>query len=274
MSVKKARPVRRPVSQTPAWVVPAAIVAGLAVLVAAFLIVRWYTTPLAPQSPGPDSTQQIVATITSLPASEFDFIGQGSVSNPIRAVSGAPLNGPTGKPEVFYYGAEFCPYCAAERWPLIIALGRFGKWSGLQTTTSSSTDVYPNTPTFTLRKASYSSNYIDFQSVEGSDRDRNPLQTLTAAQHQLIAQYDPSTSIPFVDLGNRYAFSGAMYQPDTLGGRSWQEIASSLQRVDTPQTKAILGSANLITAAVCKLTSDQPSSVCDATIQSLEQKLH
>jgi Domain of unknown function (DUF929) len=37
----------------------------------------------------------------------------------------------SGKPEVLYTGAGFCPYCAAVRWPLIVALSRFGTFSGL-----------------------------------------------------------------------------------------------------------------------------------------------
>jgi hypothetical protein len=55
---------------------------------------------------------------------------------------------------------------------------------------------------------------------------------------------------------------------------SWQAVADSLTQPDSAQAKAIVGSANLITAAVCKMTSDQPAAVCStATIQSLESKL-
>ncbi len=87
-------------------------------------------------------------------------------------------------------------------------------------------------------------------------------------------QYDTSGSIPFVDFGNRYAFSGAMYLPDVLSGMSWQAVADTLLQPDSNQAKAILGSANLITAAVCRLTSDQPASVCSsATVQAIEKSL-
>jgi hypothetical protein len=192
----------------------------------------------------------------------------------IKPVSGTSLTGPKALPEVFYLGAEYCPYCAAERWPMIIALSRFGTFSGLKTTTSSSSDVYPNTPTFTFHGATYTSQYIDFVSVETTDRDRNPLESPTAAQQALVNQYDTSGSIPFVDFGNRYAFSGAMYLPDILSGMSWQAVADTLQQPTSNQARAILGSANLITAAVCRLTSDEPASVCSsATIQSLEKSL-
>jgi hypothetical protein len=274
MSAKRARPVRKPVSRTPAWVMPAAIVGGLAVVIAGFLVIRWYTTPLPPPPPSQDATARVVSAIVSLSPSEFDAVGQGTANNLIKPISGTTLTGSTGKPEVFYYGAEFCPYCAAERWPLIIALSRFGTFSGLQTTTSSSTDVYPNTPTFTFRSATYTSQYIDFRAVETTDRDQKPLQSPSVSEQQLVNRYDTSGSIPFVDFANRYAFNGAMYTPDVIGGMSWQAVADSLKQPDSTQAKAIIGSANLITAAVCKMTSAQPAAVCgSATIQSLESKL-
>jgi Domain of unknown function (DUF929) len=250
------------------------VVVGLAVLVGAFLLVRWWTTPAPPPPLTPDATQQVVAAITGLSASELDQVGTGSANNVIKAVSGPALTGPTGKPEVFYLGAEYCPYCAAERWPMIIALSRFGTFSGLQTTSSSSTDVFPNTPTFTFRKATYSSQYIDFQSVETTDRNQNPLQSPTAAEQALVTRYDSNGYIPFVDFGNRYAFNGAMYPPSVLSGMSWQAVAEALQQPGSGQAKAILGSANLLTAAICRLTGEQPAAVCSApSIQAIEKTI-
>ena len=267
-------PLRKPVAGTPSWVMPAAVVAGIAVVVAAFLVIRWYTTPLPPPPLSQDTTTVVVSMMTSLPASELDKVGQGTATNPIKPVSGTKLTGSTGKPEVFYLGAEYCPFCAAERWPLIIALSRFGTFTGLQTTTSSSTDVYPNTVTFTFRNATYQSQYIDFRAVETLDRDQKPLQSPSASEQQLVNQYDTSGSIPFVDFANQYAFSGATYSPDVISGMSWQAVAGALQQPDSTQAKAILGSANLITASICKITGDQPASVCSsATIQDLEKKL-
>jgi thiol-disulfide isomerase/thioredoxin len=266
--------LRKPVSRTPVWVTPAAIVGALAIVIAGFLVVRWYITPLPPPTPSTDATQQVLAEITSLPQSELDSIGQGTANNLIKPVTGSALTGSTGKPEVLYVGAEYCPYCAAERWPLIIALGRFGTLTGLQATTSSATDIYPNTPTFTFRSATYASQYIDFVAVETKDRNQSPLQSPTAAEQQLVNRYDTSNSIPFVDFANRYVFAGAMYSPDLLGGSTWQSVARDVQNPDSAQAKAIVGSANLITAAICKTTQDQPAAVCSgAAIQSLERKL-
>ena len=265
---------RKAVAGTPPWVSPAAVGAGIAIVVAAFLIYRWYTTPLPPPAPSQDTTAQVITVITTISPSEFDAVGQGTANNRIRAVSGTTLTGPSGKPEVFYYGAEYCPFCAAERWPLIIALSRFGTFTGLQTTTSSSTDVNPNTVTFTFRSATYSSQYLDFASVETTDRDQKTLQSPTAAQKDLVNRYDTGGSIPFVDFANKYAFDGAMYSPDVISGMSWLAVADSLKQADSTQAKAILGSANLITAAICKSTGDQPSTVCSSTtIQNLEKNL-
>jgi hypothetical protein len=266
--------MRKPVSRTPSWVPPVAVVAAIGLLVVAFVVIRWYTTPVAPHPLPPDATQQVVTSITSLQGSELDAAGTGSANNLIKRASGTPLTGPNGHPEVFYMGAEYCPYCAAERWPMIIALSRFGTFSGLKTTSSSSSDVYPNTPTFTFHGATYTSQYLDFVSVETTDRDRNPLESPTSAQQALVNQYDTSGSIPFVDFGNRYAFAGAMYLPDVLSGMSWQAVADSLAAPTSPQAKAILGSANIISAALCRLTADQPGTVCSSSsIQAIEKTI-
>ena len=268
------RPIRKPVARTPVWVMPAAVVAGLAVVIAAFPVVRWYLTPLPPKPPTPDTTAKILTTITNLPISELDTVGQGSANNLIKPVSGSTLTGAGGKPEVLYIGAEYCPYCAAQRWAMIVALSRFGTFTGLQTVTSSSNDIYPDTVTFTFRSATYTSQYIDFRAVETLDRDQNALQTPSASDKAVLNRYDSGGTIPFLDFGNRYASTGAYYTPDVIGGMSWLAVADSLQQADSSQAKAIIGSANLMVAAICKMTSDQPSSACSGTaIQSLEKKL-
>lgn len=267
-------PMRKPVAGTPRWVAPVAVVAVVAVLIGAFLVYRYYTTGPAPTPLPPDTTTAVVTQITGVPASEFEAIGIGGATNLIKPVSGTPLTGATGKPEVLYIGAEYCPYCAAERWALIVAMSRFGTWSGLKTSSSSSSDVYANTPTFTFRGATFSSQYIDFRGLETSDRDQKPLDTPTAAEQQIMSQYNSAGSIPFIDFGNRYVFNGATYSPDLLGGQSWQVIADEIRDGSTSQARAIIGSANLITAAICKTTSDQPASVCkSAMIQDLEKKI-
>ncbi len=271
------------------WLPVVATVVVIAVAVGVFFLVRSATTTAqAPTLPGPAATQQVVESITGIPASQLDQVGAGTASSTIQPVVGnpQPLVGPTGKPEVLYVGAEYCPYCAAERWAMIIALSRFGSFSGIRSMTSAADDVYPSTPTFTFHGATYQSQYVDFVAVEtttnvkGSDGQYQPLDPLTPAEQALVNQYDgppytsSSGSIPFIDFGNRYVMSGATYQPDVIHGMSWSEIAQSLQDPNSRQAKAILGSANLLTAAICKASGQQPASVCSSpAISSLEAKL-
>lgn len=270
---KKARPARKAVRRRPAWVAPVATVAGLAVLVGLFLLLRWAASA-PPVEPSTDTTAQVVAIVTSLPTSEFEQVGKGSANNVITSIKGSPLTDGTGKPIVFYYGAEFCPFCAAERWPLVIALSRFGTFAGLKATTSSSSDAYPNTPTFTFRSASYTSAYIVFQAVEASDRNHDPLQTPSSDQQAILTRYDPTGTIPFIDFANRYQLPKASYQPDVMVGMSQLSFARALQDPQSAQAQAILGSANLLTAAICQTTANQPAAVCTgAAIQSIEHAL-
>ena len=75
------------------------------------------------------------------------------------SVSITPITGETpleknNLPRIIYVGADFCPFCAAERWALVIALSKFGTFNVLHYMTSSASDVYPSTPTFTFYKFS------------------------------------------------------------------------------------------------------------------------
>jgi thiol-disulfide isomerase/thioredoxin len=265
--------MRKPVSRTPPWVAPVATLGGLAVVIGAFLLYRYATTPppLPPASAA--TTAAVVTTITSLPASYLEPVGQGSATNVLKKTSDPLLTDAGGKPIVFYFGAEYCPYCAAERWPMIVALSRFGTFTGLATTSSSPSDVYPNTPTFTFRNAMYTSDYIVFQSVESSDRNGNPLQTPSAAQQALIVKYDTANTIPFLTIGNRFVLLQPSYSPDTLSGMTWSQVATALTNSDSAEAQAIIGSANQLTAAICSVTSNQPSTVCTPAIQAIEAKL-
>jgi hypothetical protein len=278
-----ARPSARrgaPTGGRPSWAPLVASVVVVGLLVATFVFVRWATAPSAPAAPSTAASDRVVTTITSIPSPELDRVGLGSASNTLQPVSGQPLAGPGGKPELLHVGAEYCPYCAAQRWPLMIALSRFGTFSGLTTTTSSSSDAYPNTPTFSFRDAKFTSQYVDFVAVETSDRSGKPLQSLTSEQQALLDKYDaaPYTStpgaIPFLDFSNRYMVSGSTYSPDVLQGMTWQQVADALKQPSSPQARAILGSANLMTAAICQTTGQQPVSACSTpAVQSIESSL-
>lgn len=200
-------------------------------------------------------------------------VNTGGVQNPFTAIQGhPPLTGPNGKPQVFYYGAEFCPYCAANRWSMAVALSRFGTFSQLPLTLSSSTDTDPNTSTLTFLNSKYTSSVIDFVPLENEDREGKPLQNPTAAQQQLLTAFNV-TGYPFLDIANQYR-AGPFYDPAVLANLSQKDIASKLSDPNDTVTKNIVGAANYMTAAICSATKNQPASVCSAQpIPTLMQSL-
>jgi thiol-disulfide isomerase/thioredoxin len=275
------------------WLWTGGIVALIAVIIVAFIVIsRLQQSPGSASAPTLASSQ-VFNAVTKVDPNVLASVGTGGVQNPLKAVNGSPpiLKGPTGKPEFLYMGAEYCPYCAAERWAMVVALSRFGTFSKLYQTTSSSADVDPSTPTFTFYSALYkgpvyTSSYIDFVPVEtqGNVPDASgnypTLQTPTAAQQNLLNTYDaaPYTSqagsIPFIDIGNRYVLIGASYNAQDLANLQWQDIANDLADSNSTVSKDILGTANYLTAGICRMTQQQPGSVCSMpAIQSIEQSL-
>jgi hypothetical protein len=233
----------------------------------------------------------VVNDVTGVPASTLDTVGSGgsSLSGSIQKISGGTTLTSSGKPEVFYDGAEYCPYCAANRWGMIVALSRFGTFSGLKTIHSSTIDNPANIPTFTFYGSTYTSTYISFSAVEETTNIPNsaqngytPLQAPTSSQQALVQKYDypPYVSsqnkgaIPFIDFGNQYLQSGdlPMLTPTALHG-NWAKIASDLKTPSTANAKAVDAAANFMTAAICKLTNDQPATACTSTVQALESQL-
>jgi hypothetical protein len=223
----------------------------------------------------------VMSALTSIPDSEFVAVGAGSAKTQFAATPAhTALLTVNGKPEVIFVGAEYCPYCAAQRWSIIIALSRFGSVSGLLTMRSSANDIYPNTPTFTFRSAHYTSSLLTFNATEVEDRNGNALATPLPDVMTNFTQYDapPYTSsqgsIPFMSYANQYIAIGSAYNPSMLQNLDWQQVAEQLKDPQSEAAQAIIGEANQQTAALCSLTHNQPGSVCvTSTIQRLETTL-
>jgi hypothetical protein len=217
-------------------------------------------------------------------------------------LSGKPLT-KAGKPLVVYLGAEYCPYCAATRWPLTIALSRFGTFKGLQLTASSPIDAYSSTHTLTYAKATYTSKYIAFDATEelsnacpakdvvvNSQRSSSeptwispvyacnngaykPLERPSKMVQRLATKYDSAAyftsnnagGIPFINFGGRYVEDGSMYSPAVLHGATWPQIVRSFQAPTQGIGASILGTANRYTAAICQMTGGKPGSICNAS---------
>ena len=222
--------------------------------------------------PSGKADTSLTTALAAVPAETFDKVGTDGVQGGPSEIT-APALTAGGKPKVLYIGAEFCPYCAAERWPVTVALSRFGTFSNLGTTHSASEDVFPNTPTLSFHGATYTSQYLAFTGVETTTNEMvgngyKPLDTPTAEDQKTFDTYnkppyvESDGSIPFIDLGGKYVGSGATYSPDLLAGKTQTEIADALKDPSSPIAKAVVGSANVYTAAMCKLTNNQPAKVC------------
>ena len=277
---------------------------AVVIVVLALVLVKLNTgsnTPAASNGPTGSALTTVTKQVTDVPTSVTDQVGDGGVQKGLfvstptstdvanaakqlgsyfATVSGTALTS-GGKPEVLYMGAEYCPFCAAQRWSIINSLARFGTFSGLKTTHSSSSDTDPNTPTFTFYGSKYTSQYLNFSSVEetGNTKDSSgnypTLQTPTSAQAALGTAYDPQGSIPFIDIGNKYVQVGNLspLQPSLLTGKTWAQIASAMNDPSSSVGKAVIGNANYMTAAICKLTSNQPATACTPAIQKLQANL-
>jgi hypothetical protein len=265
------------------------IVAVIAVVVA-FVVIQGSSSPSAGNgtaAPSGTALAEVLGKVTSVPVATSDKIGAGLTTAKPTSIAGAPLMA-HGKPEMVYLGAEYCPYCAAERWAMIVALSRFGTFKGLAPTHSAAKDggghaePFPNTPTWTFAKASFDSKYLTFTPVEMNTNipdqatgGYTSLQNPTSAQQALLTKYDAAYqgAIPFVDFGNRYISVGASYDPAVLAGLTWSQIADDLHNTGSPVAKSVLGTANYFTAALCALTNNRPASACTPAVRSLQGKI-
>ena len=261
------------------WVSVLAILVALLVVV--YFVAALGTSPNAKYigQPVPGSLLQV---ITGVSDSTLAAVGTPTGVTPPATISGSPLTS-GGKPEVLYIGGDFCPYCAIERWALIVALSHFGTFQGLEYMLSSSTDLNANTPTFTFTNVTYTSSYVTFVPVEEFGRlgQQQVIKPLTSDQQSVVSQFDVcSTSsqaggIPFVDIANQYAVNcGSQFllpdqtqyltspsQPNIIG-MNWTQIASQLDNPNSGVARMIDGAANTLITAICKVTGGSPSSVC------------
>ncbi len=209
-------------------------------------------------------------TLAAVGPNQTGVTGLSSV--PPSSVS--QLIGPNGRPEVLYIGAEWCPYCAAERWSMIVALAKFGTFSNISYMESSSSDIYPNTNTFSFYGSSYTSQYISFVPVEHEDRNHNALQTPTSQQQAIWTEYTTGNDqIPFLYVDGLYYLDGAQFTPNALFNLNWTQIASQIENPQSPVAKLIDGAANQIIGSICSALKTKlwpyPQNLCNQSFANL-----
>jgi hypothetical protein len=252
------------------WLAGGSIVAVIAVVVAFVLASSnggssGSTSGNTAPAPTGSAVTSVLGQLTSVPAATLDQVGAGTTAANPTSITGA-----------------------AERWAMIVALNRFGTFSGLAPIRSAATDGAGNTepfgltPTWTFAKSSYTSSFVTFTPVEGYTNIPDKatgfytvLQPPTAAQQALLDKYDAANqgAIPFIDYGNRYMSVGASYNPAILSGLTWAQIADDLHDPSSTVAKSVLGTANFATAAICSLTNNQPASACTSAVRALQAKI-
>ncbi len=238
----------------------AASVAVVVIVVAVVLGVVVSNQPKA--APAATGGAAALATLEKLPAAVLDAAPAPTPAQaPVKLKDGTALT-QDGKPKVLYVGAEYCPFCAMERWALIGALSRFGTFTGVTETTSASDDVHPDTPTFSFKDAKYTSDVVAFEAVETQDREKQPLQPLEGENLALFQKFNPGGGIPWITYGGTHATSGATVDADVFEGKSYDQIIAGIQDPTSDIGKTVTPSINMITAQICEQTKGQPADVC------------
>jgi len=310
---RRRRPKQRSTGRTAGIFGGAFVLLAVLIIVLISLLGGGSNSGLVPFSPAPVAYVRALATVSpaQLTAAGLDPSAV-TVSGVFVATPHQQLITDHSLPVLVYMGADYCPYCAASRWPLIIALSRFGTFTGLEIGGSSPDDSWASTHTWSFAKAHYTSSYLSFDStelttnvcigkvtnyscpVQASGAQYTVLQVPSKRDSALFSKYDfppyfsSQGGIPFLDWGGHFVSSGALYSPSTinLGGNnanpalgwhplSWQQIIDNIE--DTPLTpvgQAILGTANVYTGAICEMTGGKPASICNTpVIQQAEKEL-
>jgi thiol-disulfide isomerase/thioredoxin len=277
---------RTPARGKPAVLAAAVVACALLAVAGSFAVLR--LTSSGPADPLAELVTEVTTVPVGHPAPDDATLptlpptspGTSAYSSSLQiedipvAVSGPRLT-KAGRPEVLYVGAGYCPYCAEENWALIVALSRFGRFTGLATSRSPRFEGVAPIDGWTFYGSSYTSPYLAFVPVEtfsnvlvspkanpGDAPSYRALQRLTPAQQAVFDKYDSQGSTPFIDFANEAAQTGSGILPSLLAGKTWQQIAAALRQPNTPLGAALLNEANTLTAELCRLAGGRPVAVC------------
>jgi Domain of unknown function (DUF929) len=266
----------QPLSRTARFAWGAVIVILIGVVT---LVIYAFTMPSTRSVITPTPTPpSVVDALAHVSPSTFDAVGTQVTAKPTpltapTILAGQPRLALDGKPEVLFVGADYCPFCATERWPLIVALSRFGHFSGLHDTQSAGSSVFSDIQTFTFQNVGFTSPYLSFVAVELYSDELNPngtyvrTATLTAQQAALVNRYGAaprrsSTPIPFLDIANRMVATTAAFSPGLLTRQSQSDLVAALEMPHHAAGQAMVIAANQLTVGLCMATGQRPASVC------------
>jgi hypothetical protein len=119
-------------------------------------------------------------------------------------------------------------------------------------------------PTYDLRPATYTSDYIYFTSKEIRAKDGSELERFDAEEEDIVNRYDPRGRYPFLFINGQYALTGpAGFSPGLIDQMPFETVHQQLTSgARTEAAEAIRAEANLITKYICHSTGGQPAAAC------------
>jgi hypothetical protein len=256
------------------WRQRALAVSAVVIFVAAgFGVVSLTRSPSSPTPTATELTSYFEAAVNVSNAT-LESVGLPSaVAIPDRvspSLSTVATNG-----VVSYVGAEWCPYCALQRWALLVALSKFGTFTHLDNEIfSSASDVYPHLASWSFYGATYTSKFFTFDPTELTSSQPSKtgpggyqrLERMSSAQRTAFRRYDAQGEAPFVDFGNQFVTLGASSSPSVLEGLTLSEIGSDLNNPKSPVAQSIDGSANYLIGALCAMVQKSPPAFCSSSV--------
>jgi hypothetical protein len=259
-------------------------------LLGALIVIRQHdpATDTSTQETFTPAPSSLISSLAQVPVSVANAVGVTTPTYPVTPLHGTTAHpvwqdsSGTGaaRPVVFFYGAEFSPYAAAGRWPLVVALSRFGTFTQLGQATSAGSEVFSGLTGFTFWRVAYTSKWVALDTVERygtvdpTGARYVSLQHTDSAEAAAVAVFDPAGTFPLLDVANRFVLAGSTFSPTVLADLSSSQIAANLAYPTNPVTQALMTAANEITAAICTQTGQQPGAVCAARgVQAADERM-
>jgi Domain of unknown function (DUF929) len=246
----------------------AAVAVGVAVVVVAVVVILGLSSGKAAAAPRTPLSDADAQHLQSIPISTLvEAANKVDNLNAPSALTGAPLTS-GGKPEMLYIGAEFCPICATERWPMMVALSHFGTFTDVKQTSSAVSDG--DIPTLSFYGSSFDSPDLVFTPVETltnqpQGNSYKPLQSPTPAQAALWnKELNGQESFPFINIAGKYLLNTSQFPDTVLQGASFAQIMSDVGDNSTTIGLNIDAAAGTLIRYICNTTGDKPAATCSA----------
>ncbi len=176
----------------------------------------------------------------------------------------APVLFDNGKLDFLYIGGQFCPYCAMQRWAIVMALEHFGTFSGLSYITSAEASV----PTYDFIGVTYSSNNISFAGVEvwnNVSPNYSALETLNSQQQSLYNKYGTG-SIPFIIIGGSVfrSAAGASLNVNSFSGQTANAVQYQISQKSGPLYEQINTESSYLIQIISQLLASKTATTSTA----------